>query len=295
VRRLRRIEAFDIVNWTGMAIFCFVIVYPLWFCIVFSFNDGNDTARNGILYWWPRVFTLANYEVLFRNDTIITAFLVSILRTLVGTCLHLLLTSMTAFAFTKKELPFRKFGLTLGTISLFFSGGLIPTFLWYRNIGILDTFWVLILPMAFSFFHCLIFMGFFRTLPDSIEESALIDGANELVIFFKIILPLSTPVIATIAIFNGVAHWNDYFSGFIFIRRNEFLVPIQTFLYQMIATNEAYAKIPELSMPMTAARTVTPNSVRVATMLVTTAPIMVVYPFLQKYFTKGVMLGAIKG
>ena len=294
LKRRKKIDLFELFNGFGMAVLCFIIIYPLWFCLVFSLNDGNDTAVNGILYWWPRVFTLTNYQVLFQNNAISTAFFISILRTLVGTCLHLFLTSMVAYAFTKKELPFRNFGLTLGTISLFFGGGLIPTYLWYRNINLLDTFWVLILPMAFNFYNALIFMGFFRNLPDSIEESAYIDGAHEFTIFIKLILPLSTPVIATIAIFNGVAHWNDYFSGFIFIRRNDFLVPIQTFLYQMVATNEAYSKIPELSRPASQVR-VTPDSVRVATMLVTTAPIMVVYPFLQKYFTKGVMLGAIKG
>jgi putative aldouronate transport system permease protein len=201
---------------------------------------------------------------------------------------------MAAYAFTKKELPCRNIFLTLGTITLFFYPGLIPTYLWYRDIKILDSFWVLILPMAFSFYDALIFMGFFRNIPESIEESAYIDGANELQIFIRLIIPLSTPVFATIAIFNGVAQWNDYFSGFIYIRRNDFLVPIQTFLYQMVSTNEAYSKIPELSRPANQVK-VTPDSIRVATMLITTAPVMVVYPFLQKYFTKGVMLGAVKG
>jgi len=292
-----KINAFDISNAIFMVVFSFFILYPLWYCIVFSFNEGTDIAFNGLVYWWPREFTLINYQVLLRDNTIAKAFMVSVARTVLGTALHVFFTAMVAYAFSKRKLPARGLFLTAGTITMFFGGGMIPTYLWYRSLGLLDNFFVYIFPWMFSFFDALIFMGFFRTIPDSIEESAEIDGANDFLIFLRLILPLSTPVLATITIFHGVAQWNDFFSGFLYINKNTDLTPIQTFLYQMVVTTEAYTKIPELARQAaaTSKMKITPEGIRVAVMMISTLPIMVVYPFLQKYFTKGVMLGAIKG
>ena len=288
----KKVNLFDALNFVFMVAVCAAIIYPLWFCFVFSLNDANDTAVNGLAYFWPRVITFDNY-IMLKDSVIYTAFGISILRTLIGTSVHVFFTAMVAYAFSKKRLPGRKLYLSMGTISLFFSGGLIPYYLLIRSLGLIDNFLVYILPMAFNFFDALIFMGFFSTINDSIEESAKIDGANDFYIFIKLILPLSAPVVATITIFNGVSHWNDFFSGFIFINKKSYLIPIQTFLYQMVATTEAYSRIPQLTGFATRIK-ITPESVRVAVMIVATAPMIVVYPFLQKYFTKGIMLGSVK-
>jgi putative aldouronate transport system permease protein len=176
---------------------------------------------------------------------------------------------------------------------MFFGGGLIPYFILLRSLRLYDSFLVYIIPGLFNFWNCIIFMTFFRELPAGLEESAKLDGANDMMIFLRIVLPLSMPVIATISLFVGVGHWNDYFSGVMFVN-NPNLQPIQTFLYRVIAGSSQTKSI--VGMPAgVAAQAVSSQSVKLATMTVTTAPIICIYPFLQRYFVKGVMIGAIKG
>ncbi len=285
-------RTFDFFNIVIMLLICFITIYPIWYTVILSFNDGSDALRGGI-FWWPRMFTIDNYKAVFRNSGIITAYGVTVARTVVGTVTNVFFTAMVAYAFSKKDLLFRSFYLTLGTITMFFAGGLIPTFLLLKNLQLLDTFWVYIFPSMFNFFNLLIFMAFFREIPASLEESAKMDGANDFIIFIRIILPLSKPVLATIALFTGVWHWNDYFFGVVYINKTS-LQPIQTYLYKIVA--EAGSSKIVMSTPVGVSKSnVTSNSIKYATMVVTTLPIVIVYPFLQKYFVKGVMLGAVKG
>ena len=181
----------------------------------------------------------------------------------------------------------------MGTITMFFSGGLIPYFLLIRDLNLLENFWVYIIPALFSFFDLIIFMTFFREIPDGLEEAARIDGANDWSIFLRIVLPVSMPVIATIALFHGVYQWNDYFTGMIFIN-NEGLQPIQTYLYRVVAQSSS-SQMMVAVQGSAATKTVTSQSIKLATMVVTTLPIIFVYPFLQRYFVKGMMIGSIKG
>lgn len=288
----RKFDLFNIVNISIMLIICGVTIYPIWYTVVLSFNDGSDALLGGI-YWWPREFSLESYQAVFQSPDIIWAFVISVLRTVIGTVTHVFFTGMTAYAFSKKHLPFRGFFLAVGTFTMFFNGGLIPTFLLFKELHLLDNFLVYILPTMFNFFHLIIFMSFFRELPESIEESALMDGANEFMIFVRIILPLSTAVIATIALFHGVWHWNDYFFGVIFIN-SESLQPISSYLYRVIAetsSNQMLANMPEGMR----SQSVTSQSIKLATMIVATLPIVVTYPFLQKYFVKGLLIGSVKG
>ena len=275
-----------------MILMCFITLYPVWYMVILSFNDSQDTMMGGI-YLWPRKFTLESYRMVFLDKTIVRAFTVTIFRTLIGTVSSVFFTSMVAYAFSKKHIMGNKFYLTVGTITMFFGGGLIPYFILLRSLGLYDTFMVYIIPGLFNFFNCIIFMTFFRELPAGLEESAKIDGANDFFIFLRIVLPLSMPIIATIALFNGVGHWNDYFSGVMFINDPD-LQPIQTFLYRVIAGSSQTKSIVGMPAGVTA-QAVNSQSVKLATMTVTTAPIICVYPFLQKYFVKGVMIGAIKG
>jgi putative aldouronate transport system permease protein len=282
----------DMVIVAVMTLICFVTLYPVWYTVILSFNDSQDALRGGI-YFLPRKFSLQSYRMVFLDQAILKAFSVTILRTVIGTVSSVFFTAMVAFAFSKAHIMGHTLYLTLGTITMFFSGGLIPSFILLRNLGLYDNFLVYIIPSLFNFFNAIIFMSFFREMPAALEESAKLDGANDFVIFFRIVLPLSMPILATIALFNGVYHWNDYFSGVMFIN-NPDLQPIQTFLYRIIASASATRSV--VGMPASAASgAISSQSVKLATMVVTTAPIICIYPFLQKYFVKGIMIGSIKG
>jgi len=275
-----------------MVVICVITLYPVWNVVIISFNDSQDTMMGG-LYLFPRKFSLESYRMVFMDKAIIQAFTITILRTVIGTAACVFFTSMVAYAFSKKHIMGSRFYLVMGTITMFFGGGLIPYFILLRSIGLYDSFLVYIIPGMFNFFFCIIFMTFFRELPASLEESAKMDGANDFMIYIRIILPLSTPVLATITLFSGVGHWNDYFAGVMFIN-NPDLQPIQTFLYRVIASSSQTRSI--VGMPAgVMAQAISSQSVQLATMVVTTAPIICIYPFLQRYFVKGVMIGAIKG
>ncbi|WP_242985400.1 carbohydrate ABC transporter permease [Vallitalea okinawensis] len=286
-------KIFDIVNIIFMLLICFIMLYPVWYVLILSFNEGSDAMMGGI-YWWVREFTLDNYKIVLSNNDIFKAFIVTVARTVIGTTTHVLFTAMIAYSLSKRDLVGRKIWLTMGIITMFFSGGLIPTFILFKNMNLLDSFWVYIIPTMFSFYDLIIFQSFFRGIPDSLEEAATIDGAGYFYIFRRIILPLSKPVLATIALFCGVWHWNDYFMGVIYITKNVDLQPIQTYLYRIVAesaSNQAMANMPDGVQKATT----TSGSIKLATMVVTTLPIVLVYPFLQKYFVKGMLLGSVKG
>lgn len=277
---------------TVLLLVCFVTLYPVWYTIVLSFNNSTDTLLGGV-YWWPRKFTLESYRTVFLDKTIVKAFSVTIWRTVVGTVTSVLFTAMVAYAFSKRRLMGHRLYMTLGTITMFFGGGLIPYFIVIKNLGLYDTFLVYIIPALFNFWNCIIFISFFREIPAALEESARIDGANDMKIFARIIIPLSMPALATIALFNGVYHWNDYFSGVMFIN-NPDLQPIQTFLYRVIASASAARTVSAIPIAIGGLQ-INSTSVKLATMVITTAPIICVYPFLQRFFVKGVMVGSVKG
>ena len=290
--KLNKYTVGDYIIGIVMVLICFLALYPVWYTIIISFNDSNDALRGGI-YWLPRKFSLESYKTVFQDKTIIRAFGVTILRTVIGTVSSVFFTAMVGYAFSKKHIMGNKVYTIIGTITMFFGGGLIPYFITLKNLGLYDSFWVYIIPSLFSFYNMIIFMSFFRELPAGLEESAKLDGANDMLIFIKIIIPLSMPVIATIALFNGVYHWNEYFAGVMYINKAA-LQPIQTYLYRVVASASASKAV--VSMPAgVSAQQVSSQSVRLATMVVTTFPIMCVYPFLQKYFVKGMLIGSIKG
>jgi putative aldouronate transport system permease protein len=291
-RRTKGELLFDALNVALMLLICFITIYPIWYTLVHSFNDGLDAQLGGI-YWWPRKFSLDSYRAVFANAGIVRAFGITVARTALGTVSSVLFTAMAAYGLSKNRLVGRKYYMLMGTITMFFSGGLIPYFLLIRNIGLLNKFAVYIIPALFNFFNVIIFQAFFRELPAALEESARIDGAHDMKIFLRIILPLSLPVLATIGLFTGVYHWNDYFTGVIFIN-NVNLQPIQTYLYKVVAETSSNMMLANAPVGVST-RTATSQSLRLATMVVTTFPIVCVYPFLQKYFVKGMLIGSVKG
>ncbi|WP_372662713.1 carbohydrate ABC transporter permease [Cohnella sp.] len=291
-RRTRGDHIFDNLNVIVMLLICFATLYPIWYVLVNSFNEGQDAMTGGNIYWIPRDFSLENYTTVFKNAGIMTAMGVTVAKTVIGVVIHVFFTAMVAYALSRRELIGRNVYMVFGTVTLFFSGGLIPTYLWFRDLGLLDTFGVYIYPAMFSFFDLIIFLAFFREIPEGLEEAAKIDGANDFAIFVKIVLPVSLPVVATIALFHGVWQWNDYFTGLLYTN-NADLQPIQTFLYRVIAQSSSNQIVGAAGGAIN--RTVTSQSIKLATMVITTLPIVLAYPFLQKYFVKGLMIGSLKG
>jgi putative aldouronate transport system permease protein len=258
-----------------------------------SLNDAKDAMMGGI-YWWPRKFSLENYITVFEDSAVVQAFKITIGKTVLGTIINVLFTAMVAYPLSKQRLVGRKYYMAMGTITMFFAGGLIPTFLLFKNLSLLNNFLVYIIPAAFNFFNLLIFINFFREIPAALEESAQIDGGNDFTIFRRIILPLSKPVLATIALFAGVGQWNDYFGGLMYMTNRVDLEPIQTFLYRMVAQVQSSQVAGSISAGNVTASDTTSTSIKLAAMVITTLPICCVYPFLQKYFVKGMMVGAVK-
>ncbi|MWV44079.1 ABC transporter permease subunit [Paenibacillus sp. HJL G12] len=279
-----------------LIIMAFAMLYPFWNSIVISFNVGSDTTRGGITFW-PRQFTLENYNVVFQDKRLMTGFLISVLRTVIGTILSIVCTAVFAYGMSKRQLMGRKWYMILCIITMYFSGGLIPSFLINRELGLMDNFWVMIVPNIISVWNMIIFRTFFLELPEGLEESAKIDGCGHWGIFFKIVVPISGPVIATLSLFSAVWHWNDWFTASIYIT-TEHLLPIQTLLQQILSSNIMSEQMMQTNAAarshMSQLQNVTTKSLTMSTMLVATIPILLVYPFLQKYFTKGVMIGSIK-
>ncbi len=271
-------------------------LYPFLNAIVISLNEGLDTSKGGITLW-PREFTWENYRVVFQDERLMSGFLVSVLRTVIGTVTAILATAIFSYGMSRKELMGRKYYMVICIITMYFGGGLIPTFLLIRDLGLMNSFWVYIIPSLISVWNMIIFRTFFQGLPAGLEESAKIDGCGNWGTLFRVVLPLSGPVIATLALFTAVGHWNEWFLASIYVS-DEKLLPIQTILKQILASNIVSEQTASMDAAALAhlqkAKTVTSKSLSMATMMVATLPIVLVYPFVQKYFVKGVLVGSLK-
>ena len=292
---LNRSTAFDWINYAVMLLLAFIMVYPLWYCVAGSLNEGMDYLRGGV-FLWPRKWTLANYKAVFLDSAILNAFWVTIWKCLVGTVTSVLCTAMVAYAITRPKLRLKKLYIPFIMLTMFFSGGLIPYFILIVDLGLYDSFWVYVIPTMFSAYNMIIIQSFMRELPSELIESAKLDGASEYRIFFQMILPLSKPVLATIALFTVVTHWNSYFDSMMYTSSQE-LQTIQLFLKKVItdpSVSRGLGSAATIAIPDQAA-TLTPQVVKLATMVVTALPVVCIYPFLQRYFVKGVTVGAVKG
>ncbi len=275
-----------------------IMLYPFWYCIIVSFNDANDFLK-GPLYLWPRKFTLENYSFVINSSQMLVAVRNSVLRTVLGTVGHCIITGAAAYGLSKRDLVFRKFYTTFFVITMYFGGGLIPTYLLLRDIGLLDNFLVYIIPALWSFYNAILFMAYYESIPDSLEESARIDGASTVTIYFRIIFPASLPIFATVALYCIVGQWNSWMDTMLYTK-SENLVTLQSMMGRMVQLAENMKKMAEQLAKggegsASSFMNVSPITVRVATMVITTFPIVIVYPFFQKYFVKGIMLGAVKG
>ena len=288
---------FDGINYLLLSILGFTTLYPFIYALVLSFNDGNDALKGGI-YFWPRKFTLDNYYKAFQNPNISSAFQISIARTVLSVVLSVFLTAMLAYALSKKGMPGRKYFVMFFYFTMLFGAGLIPKYVIYRKMNLLNNFWIYVLPGLYNFYNAIVMKTYFDGIPDSLSEAAEIDGCSELQTFFRIILPLSMPVLATISLFVGVGSWNDWFTGEYFINKPE-LVSAATLLNKLLseASFESSAGangFENINESIRQNSNVTPEALRMTFLIILTVPILCIYPFLQKYFVKGVMIGSIK-
>lgn len=282
---------FSIINVIVLIAFSLIIVVPVWSVVVSSFATASDLDNNGVGLF-PRHWTLLNYKQVLGDSSIWTAFGISVAKTLVGAVTHVLFCAMVAFAMAKRLLKGRKLYSAMGIVTMFFGGGIIPTYIVIKELGLIDSFWVYIIPSLLAYFDVIILMNFFRAIPDSLDEAAKIDGASDFQIFWKIFLPLSKPALATIALFNGVTQWNDFYSALLYINSNTWLYPMQFKVYQIVVQ---FQQSQVHGFNPNAATTVSSQGIQLATIVVTALPIVVAYPFLQKHFVRGLMIGAVKG
>lgn len=286
-------RTFDVLNIGLLTLLAFVTLYPLWYVVAISFHDSAVSSYFDV-YFWPKAFTLDNFKVVFVTDALVKGFFVTVLRTVVGTFLSVLACGLLAYGLSKKYLIGRTLFLNIVILTLFFSGGLIPFYILLKELHLLDSFWVFVIPALLNAWTVILMKSYFANLPDSIEESAKIDGANDLTIFFRIVVPMSMSLIATMMLFTAVVQWNDWVSGEMFIM-NPDLLPAQTILMRMLVQADANSMIRQSVNMQFISKSPALESIKMASIVVTTVPILLVYPFLQKYFVQGVMIGSIKG
>ena len=283
----------DIVKVVFLAFVVVVTVYPFWNIFIISINDATDAIRGG-LYFLPRKLSLSSYAEILGRSTFLASIKVSVGRTLIGTPIAVLVTAMLAYPLSRKDLVGRKFWNLLFVFTMYFGGGLGPYYMVLKGIHMLNTFWVFIFPMMMSVYNMILIRSYIESMPDSLFEAAKIDGANDLVVFVKMVIPLSKPILMTVALFVAINQWNSWFDAYLYTS-DQALKPMQSILVEILNQYQTGASTSQAMSNAKAGVTVTPDSIRMAATMVATLPIIMVYPFVQKYFVKGIMLGAVKG
>ncbi|TNJ60824.1 carbohydrate ABC transporter permease [Paenibacillus hemerocallicola] len=281
---------FDSFNYAFLLLLGLLAVVPFLYMVLGSFAAPEEYAKQGIVLI-PTQFSLSAYAYIFSTDTIVRSLVNTIIITISGTCINIFFTALMAYPLSRKELLGRRPVMLMIIFSMLFSGGMIPTFLIVKALGLTNTLWSLLIPGAISAFNLIILKNFFQQMPEGIEESAKIDGCNDMMILFRIILPLSMPAIATFSLFYAVGHWNSFFSAILYINDTT-KWPIQVLLRQVVIMSEGGIGD---SSQVNEAVALPPQSLKMAVITVSTLPILIVYPFLQKHFAKGVLLGSVKG
>ena len=291
-------KAVGIFTYTVVILLCLIIVLPCLNILALSFNDGKDAARGGI-WLWPRVWTLDNYVEVFKDGSIVSGYKITLMRTVIGTLMSLTVTAFAAFALEQQELPGRSIILFFITFTMLFGGGTIPTYIQYKELGLLDTFWVLVIPSLVSVTYLMMMRSFFNGIPYALQEAAKLDGCGYFGIFFRIMLPLCKPVLAVVGLYTAVNLWNDWYAGAFYMTTNTWR-PVQTVIQQMLerAAKASDANTVSKSASQAISRSgsnVTSDALKMAAVVITVTPILCVYPFIQKYFAQGALIGAVKG
>ncbi|OAS18700.1 carbohydrate ABC transporter permease [Paenibacillus oryzisoli] len=280
---------FDYLNYAVLSLFALATTIPFVHIVATSFASEREVLTKDFVLF-PTEFSLKAYQIIFANDRIVHSLLVTIFITVVGTLINIVATSIMAYPLSRKDLIGRKPIMMMILFTMLFGGGMIPTFLLIKALGLLNSFWSLLLPGAISVFNLIILKNFFQQMPDGLEESAKMDGANDLVILFRLVLPLSLPAIATFSLFYAVGHWNTFMTAVLYIN-DAAKWPIQVLLRGIVMLSQGWLDNPEAATDQTPPS----ETVKMAVITLATLPILCVYPFLQKHFAKGVMLGSVKG
>lgn len=285
-------KVFVACNTIFLVLFVIITLYPVLNTVALSFNDGIDAVRGGI-HLWPRIFTLSNYKTVLNQQNIITGAVVSVARTVLGTIFSLATNALLAYVISRKRFLFRSQLSLFWVITMYVNGGMIPTLILYRNLNLTNSFWVYVIPGMISAFNVLVLRTFMEGLPSALEESAMIDGANDFTIFTRIISPLCKPVYATVALFVAVGQWNSWFDAMLYNRMNTQYTTLQYELMKLLSSVMQQSGSATTG-GNTAAAAVTPVTVRAAATVVTMLPIILLYPFLQRYFVSGMTIGSVK-
>jgi ABC-type sugar transport system, permease component len=284
---------FDVINIFIMILFVLIMVYPFINLMAISFNDGADAAGGGI-YFFPHKLSFQSYQYVFQNPKLLHSLWISVLRVVVGTSTSLFATGLLAYIITIRNFSGRKFIRLIFIITMYFNGGLIPTYLVMLKLGLSNSFNVYWLPVLINTYYMLLMASYMQELPDSLGESARIDGASELLIYFRIIMPTALPVFAAVAIYFAVIQWNSWFDTALY-NTNRKWDTLQTILNRLLNEAQALQDIRDQQLILQKFRQMTPQTVRAATTIIVTIPIVIVYPFLQKYFVGGLTIGGVKG
>lgn len=280
-------KTFDAFNLTFLILLCCATLYPFIHVVSVAFSTQQEAFRPG-LHLYPREVDTTAFLHIFQAGTIWNAYGNTLHRTIIGTVLEVLLTGMCAYALSKRYLPLRRTIFLFILITMYFNGGMVPNYLVVRGIGLYNSRWAMILPGLVAAFNVIVMKNFFQTIPDSIEESAKMDGASDFKVFFRIIIPLSMPVVATIALWVAVGHWNAYFDNLIYVGSKDKYVLQRMIRSLLIEADSSSLEVDPQVMKLSS------ESLKASTILVSTIPILMVYPFVQKYFIKGVMIGSVK-
>ncbi len=285
-------RAFTIFNYIFLAIVAVVVLYPLIFVLSASLSNP-EYVISGDLWLWPKEFTVEAYKKVFQNPDIINGFINTLKYTFFGTLLNIVMTICAAYPLSRRSLKGKGFIMAFMVFTMFFSGGLIPTYLLIRDLGMINTFWVMIIPNAVAVWNIIIMRTFFQSIPYELEESAMIDGAGNFRILWSIVLPLSLPVMAVMVLFYAVGHWNSYFQALIYLQDQD-KFPLQLILRQILIQGQADDMIQATSESFLAQK-LSVEGLKYAVLIVANLPMLMLYPFLQRYFVKGVMIGSLKG
>jgi putative aldouronate transport system permease protein len=272
----------------------FVTFYPFWNVFVLSINSASDTIKGGI-YFWPRELSFTSYKEILTDGQILQAVWITLARTIIGTPLTILVISLLSYPLSNRDLVMRKPVTLYFIFTMYFGGGLIPYYMVLKNLHLIDSFWVFIFPGLMNVFYMILVRTFIEQLPQELMESAKIDGANELQIFIRIILPLTMPVLATIALFTAIGHWNAWFDSYVFTYKPR-LKTLQAVLVKILNQYQTGSMVSDAQQLADSSKrlAVSSDTIRMAATMVATLPIVMVYPFLQRYFVKGMTLGAVK-
>ncbi|MFD0868694.1 carbohydrate ABC transporter permease [Paenibacillus residui] len=285
---------FGLINGFMLAVVLIVVLYPLWFVAMASISDPM-AVLNGKVWLWPQGLTLVGYEKVFANKDILQGYGNTLLYTVLGTAINLVMTVLAAYPLSRRDLYGRNSVMAFLVFTMFFSGGMIPTYLLVKDLGMINTIWVMVIPNAVSVWNIIIMRTFFQqSLPHEIQEAAQIDGCSNIKILFKIVLPLSTPILAVMVLFYAVGHWNAFFNALVYLtERDKF--PLQIILREILIQGQTAQMMDIGAQEGMAKKLMEAESIKYAVVIAANLPVLVLYPFLQRYFVKGIFIGSLKG